>query len=42
MTNLEESFHKNEARLDKMVFAVRAESAASLVSVVALGTAVTL
>ena len=42
MTNLEESFHKNEARLDKMVFAVRAESAASLVSVVALVTAVTL
>ena len=42
MTNLEESFHKNEARLDKMVFAVRAESAASLVSVVTLVTAVTL
>ena len=42
MTNLEESFHKNEARLDKMVFAVRAESAASLVSVVTLITAVTL
>ena len=42
MTNLEESFHKNEARLDKMVFAVRAESAASLVSVITLVTAVTL
>ena len=42
MTNLEESFHKNESRLDKMVFAVRAESAASLVSVIALVTAVTL
>ena len=42
MTNLEQSFHKNEARLDKMVFAVRAESVASLVSVVALVTPVTL
>ena len=42
MSNLEESFHKNEARLGKMVFAVRAESAASLVSVVTLVTAVTL
>ena len=42
MTNLEDSFHKNEARLDRMVFAVRAESAASLVSVVTLVTAVTL
>ncbi len=42
MANMEETFHENEARLDKMVFAVRAESAASLVSVVALGTAVTL
>lgn len=42
MTNLEESFHKNEARLDKIIFAVRVESAASLVSVAALITAVTL
>ena len=42
MTNLETSFGKNEARLDKMVFAVRAESVASLVSVAALVTAVTL
>jgi len=42
MTNLEESFHKNEARLDKVVFALWAESAASLVSVATLITAVTL
>lgn len=42
MTNLETSFRKNEARLDKIVFAVRAESVASLVSVAALVTAVTL
>lgn len=42
MSNLEESFHTNEGRLDKMVLAVRAESAASLVSVATLVTAVTL
>ena len=42
MTNLEESFSNNEARLRVIVRVVRAEGAASLVSVASLVTTVTL
>ena len=42
MENLEESFHNNEARLDKMVWALRAEGVTAFVSVAALVTAATL
>ena len=42
MTNLEESFSNNEARLRVIVRVVRAEGAASLASVVTLVTTVTL